>query len=154
MNRTKQAGFTMPELVVCCVVVGVLIAVSLFIAHPTDYGPARRDAARWAAISQQMMMISNYVAHEGVLPTTIPQEETPIGSEEGMVDLCFDLVPTYATELPYDPTEGAAITDTDCTQDNAQYNTGFTVLGTYNNKVTISAPAAETGEKISLTKQF
>jgi hypothetical protein len=144
----------MPELVACCVVIGVLIAVSLFIAHPTDYGPARRDAARWAAISQQMMMISNYVAHEGILPTTIPEKETPIGSGEDMADLCFDLVPTYATELPYDPTQGAAITDTNCAQEDAQYYTGFTVSGTYNNKVTISAPAAETDQKISLTKQF
>lgn len=151
---SRQSGFTMPELMVCCVVVGILIAVSLFIAHPTDYGPARRDATRWAAISQQMMMISSYVAHEGELPTTITFEELPIGSEEGMADLCYDLVPRYATELPYDPTGGTAITDTDCAQADAKYYTGFTIIGTYDNKVTISAPGAETEGKISLTKQF
>ena len=137
-----------------CLVVGLLILTSLFVAHPIDYAPVRRDATRWAAIAQQMQLLDRYVRRNGQLPDLLTKDELPIGSEDGMIDLCPYLVPGITDELPYDPKEGVDLSGQGCLSQDSAYATGFSISKTADDKVTITAPYAETGEKISLTTDF
>jgi prepilin-type N-terminal cleavage/methylation domain-containing protein len=63
------------------------------------------------------------------------------------VDLCSALVPTYMSAIPSDPT-GA--TGTSCT---ATYTSGYKIaVNAAGNRYTVSAPSAENGATISVTR--
>jgi prepilin-type N-terminal cleavage/methylation domain-containing protein len=63
------------------------------------------------------------------------------------IDLCSELAPTYIAALPTDPT-GA--TGTLCA---ATYNTGYMIaVNAAGNRYTVSAPSAENGATISVTR--
>lgn len=154
MTRYGQRGFTLPELLVFCVVVIAMLAVALAVAHPRDFTEKRRDAERWVAVAQQMQLLQRYVASRGQLPVSITEQRQAIGSEEGMINICPELVPKFADDLLYDPLYGRIETDGGCQQAGALYTTGLAIAKTKDNSVTVSAPGAESGEKISLTKKF
>lgn len=147
-------GFTLPELLVFCLVVIVLLGVALKVAHPRDYSQKTRNAERWVAVAQQMQLLGKYVASKGELPKVITEEEQLIGSDDGMANLCPYLVPEFADDLLYDPLSGAIESDSNCKEADVLYTTGLAVVKTKDNKVTVSAPDAEGGEQISLTKDF
>lgn len=93
------------------------------------------------------------IDNRGALPSGIPSTESDqsagiIGHDvgNGQIDLCDVLVSTYLAAMPFDPTaDGAHYTD--C----SDYNTGYTVIST-DNRVTIAAPSADSGEIISVTR--
>ncbi|MBI2463650.1 beta-propeller domain-containing protein [Candidatus Peregrinibacteria bacterium] len=98
--------------------------------------------------------ISEYsIDNSGALPSSIPSTENGqvaavIGNDasKGQADFCSELVPTYIAAMPFDPTaEGAHYTD--C----SDYNTGYTVIS-IDNRVTIAAPSADSGETINVTR--
>jgi hypothetical protein len=71
----------------------------------------------------------------------------------GKVDICSILVSDYLAALPVDPltNNGTAVTSTGCA---SAYDTNYTIFqSTTNNRVTVSAPAAELpGTVISVTR--
>ena len=68
------------------------------------------------------------------------------------VNLCTDLAPTYIADLPMDPSAtaptGAA---TPCNASTTAYDTGYTIALS-NGRFTITAPSAEGGATISVTR--
>jgi prepilin-type N-terminal cleavage/methylation domain-containing protein len=63
----------------------------------------------------------------------------------GVVNLCSDLTPTYLAALPMDPSSSSG------TQCSGTFDTGYTISAS-NGRFTISAPAAEDGQSISVTR--
>lgn len=154
LRYKRQSGFTLPELLVVCVLVIGLLALALKVAHPQNFSARKNNAVRWLAVAQQIQLLNQYVAAEGALPEAITEERMIVGSEEGMANLCPLLVPKYAEKLIFDPAFGREGDDGGCEETGSFYTTGIAVVKTKDNKVTVSAPGAEHGEKISLTKEF
>lgn len=68
------------------------------------------------------------------------------------VNLCTDLVPTVIADIPFDPSSGTvAGGTTPCAAGTTSYSTGYTI-SLSNSRFTISAPSAEGGATISVTK--
>ncbi len=77
--------------------------------------------------------------------SSTPATGCTIGGWSGAVNVCNDLIPTYIAALPMDP---SASSGTSC---DGIYNTGYTISQT-NGRFTISAPHAEDGATISVTR--
>lgn len=131
-----------------------LLALAMALAHPEDFEVRKRNAERWTAVAQHMQAINRYAVKEGALPVPVTEERLSVGSEQGMINICALVVPDYADKLIYDPLFGKDGTDDSCGQEGAIYTTGLAVIRTKDDKVTVSAPGAEAGEEISLTRQF
>ena len=144
----------MPELLAFCLAVIVLLAVALKVAHPQDYTSRELSAERWLAVAQAMQLVGKYTASKGHLPASITEERQEIGSDDGMVNLCPQLVPEFAKDLPYDPLYGQEPDEDGCQTQDAVYATGLEIAKTKDNKVTISIPETETGDEISLSRNF
>jgi prepilin-type N-terminal cleavage/methylation domain-containing protein len=157
MTATRRdTGFTIPELIVVIAVVGVIIAVATFFVHPKSYDASNRDAERWLDVSRLTTALSRYYVDHGSLPPGIPKEATIIGSDEGYVNMCEALVPAYLKDLPLDPQVSVQLSTDTCvsTKDAPTlYHTGYTVQYDHN-KLTVAAPAAEGGTKISVSRTF
>ena len=68
------------------------------------------------------------------------------------VNLCPNLAPTYIADLPVDPTSGSTTgAATPCNGSTTAYDTGYTISAT-SGRFTVSAPSAEGGSTISVTR--
>jgi type II secretory pathway pseudopilin PulG len=147
---TRQAGFTMPELLGVAAILTLCLIGAMTFVHPTDYGPARRDAERWTAVAELTQALDDYVREHGSLPPGISSDLAVIGNQTAMLDLCA-LTPKYLKDLPVDPRVGSEY-GTSCT--GAQpLMTGYAVRKTTGGAVEVSAPLAE-AEEINVTRTF
>src|SRR4029078_6209619 len=96
--------------------------------------------------------IDQYAAdNKGALPAGIPDTTAGAGTiSDTDVDICATLVTQYLAALPVDPLTGSGARVSNC---GAAYNTNYQVVkSTTDNRVTVSATAAELGESISVTR--
>lgn len=107
--------------------------------------PASRDAKREQDLAIMLYGIGQNLAdHKGVFmcpegPREFPKTDTLIA--KAIYDIAPCLVPTYLPKLPTDPVTGSW-------ENQYRYNTGYRMMINPNNgKLSISAPAAETGNK-------
>ncbi len=144
-NIARKAGFTLIELLVVIGILTILLALVLVAINPARQFAIANNAKRRADINTIINAISQYqVDNKGALPANITSSSATIANTGA--DICAALVTTYAAKLPIDPLVG---TYTDCTT----YNTGYTVFkSSANNRVTVSAPNAEIGDSISVTR--
>ena len=149
----RERGFTILELVVVGFFLLLCIGGSFVLIHPKDFGAQRRDAARLQDVAQMMQVLNRYVADNGQLPADLPAKTTNIGNQQGEVDLCKDFT-AHLTDIPMDPLAGGEQSSKNCASSDAVYTTGYAIVKSSNNTVTISAPYAEMGDKISLTRRF
>ena len=97
--------------------------------------------------------------HKGLVPAGIPV--APAAALEikdaaaGGADICALIVPTYIAALPVDPQVdsgtgvGAAVVD--CTRVGG-YHTGYTIVQTANNRITVTATTIELADPVSVTR--
>lgn len=152
-EKYSQKGFTMPELLVVGGVFTVLVMVSVLLIHPDDYTPEQRDAERLTETAQLMQAFNKYVAEHNSLPGGLTEEQKTLGSEEGMLYYCPELVPKYLKDLPWDPLGGGSYNEVLCHPTDPMFTTGYTIQ-LKGSALTIAAPAAELGEKISITRTY
>lgn len=147
-------GFTLPELLVVIAIFAVLGGVSLFLlrSHPTDV--ERRNAERQTNVAYIVQAITNYHKKYHKLPTEITTADKYIENTEDGADICAALVPEFASDLPYDPTRGGFTVADTCNAPDQEYLTGYVIRRNADNSITVSAPGAEAGKRISITKQF
>lgn len=151
----REAGFTIPELLVAIVIIGVLGLAAFFLTRPKDVDAARNNAQRQTDVALLVQILSEYRHNNGHLPDTISTKEQLIGSEEGQADLCSVLVPDFLTDVPFDPLSSAYALDDACNAEGQQYITGYSVWRNKDStEVTVRAPAAEEGQKIQITKSY
>lgn len=151
---SNQRGFTLPELLVVGTVGLLLVGVGIFLIRPNDFGAEKRNAERRLHLASIMMAIEKYEADTGNLPPNIIEDETTIGNEEGGPDLCDDLVPKYAKDLPKDPAISLKVLeDSACNDPQQLYVSGYTAR-LAGDRVILAAPAAEKDEIIELEQWF
>jgi prepilin-type N-terminal cleavage/methylation domain-containing protein len=161
VKHLKQAGFTMPELIVAIVLlIGALIGAA-FVLRVDPQMAAQDNAQRRIDLAAMARGLHAYQhAHSGALPDGILDKPVVIGNIDGELDLCAELVPAYMGDLPLDPTTGAkASNDTTtivnkdgqpCSASNMRYSTAYTILKDSADGFTLGAPSSESGITLSL----
>lgn len=135
----------------------VCLALLLIILNPKKNFAEQNNAQRRADVLNILNAIDDYkAANNGNLPSSMISvtSVTPIGSALGKVNLCADLVPSYLADIPVDPTNGGKTpSNANCAAPGVSYGSGYTVsVSTQTKRVTVSAPAAENGAVISVTR--
>jgi hypothetical protein len=119
---------------------------SVFAAGPSD--AFQRNLLRTHAVNRIADAIIAYtVANSGYFPTPITATATNIGDDVTEIDICADLVPSFEPFIGWDPSYSTG-SYMDCTT----YDSGFTVSLDASNVLTVSAPYAELGVVISVTR--
>ncbi len=158
--RSYSSGFTLVELVVVVGILAALLAIVLVAINPGRQFAQANNTQRRSDVNAILNAVHQYAAdNQGVLPAGIDATERTICAPANgaspcatnAVDLCAILVPTYIADLPRDPTVGTISGGNNCTSATA-YNTGYTIVTTTANRITVSAPSAELGETIAVTR--
>jgi type II secretory pathway pseudopilin PulG len=156
-DKRRDAGFTIPELLVAGFLVLVIILLSFIFVHPRDYVPQNRNADRWLGVAHLMQALNRYEAENHHLPTGLTDKPQIIGNNQDELDWCGNLVPKYMEDVPLDPTRGYQVAVDTClaTDDSpTAYSTGFSIKKSKDGTVTITAPYAEGKQDIHLSHKY
>jgi prepilin-type N-terminal cleavage/methylation domain-containing protein len=156
MNKTlaqNRKGFTLIEILVVIGILAVLFAIVLIAINPARQFSQANNTKRRSDVNAILNAIHQYAAdNHGALPAGIAATTGIISSGGSGVDICASLVTRYLAALPVDPLTNSGTAVSNCT-DPAGYDTNYTVFrSATDNRVTVSAPAAELGETINVTR--
>lgn len=142
-------GFTMIELMMVIGIISVLSTIMLVALNPAQKFSQANNTKRRTDTNAILNAISEYAAdNKGALPAGITTT-TQIISNTG-ANICSALVTQYIASLPVDPLTNKGTPISTC---SGSFNTNYTASkSATNNRVTVSAPAAELGETISVTR--
>lgn len=148
-KRTARKGFTLIELLVVIGILAILLAIVLVAINPARQFAQANNTQRSSDVNALLNAIHQYaVDNNGTLPTGIEQTAGAISTAG--VDICTFLVNDYLAALPVDPTDGDDAPVTEC---GTAYNTAYEVaVSTESGRITVTAPAAELGQVISITR--
>ncbi len=150
----NQRGFTLPELLVTILIMAALALSGYLFIHPKNDTPALQDAERQSGIAYIVQSVNRYYAKEGHLPTAITTKAAFIGSGTGNVDLCKDLVPYYASDLPLDPTLSAQVVDERCNSSEQTYLTGYLIWRNAESTLITVVATGSSGQKITISHAY
>lgn len=149
--QPTQRGFTLIELLVVMGIIAGLASVVLIAINPSRQFAQTRNTQRIANINAILNAIGQYIAdNQGRLPAGIdldPATVQPLATSAA--NLCEDLVPTFIPALPRDPSVPDPSPITICA---TAYDTAYTVNQDSSGRLTITAPNAELGITISVTR--
>jgi type IV pilus assembly protein PilA len=156
--KNRKSGFTLIEILVVIGIIAVLAAIVIVAINPARQFAQARNSQRQANIETILNAIGQNLAdNKGIFTCngsaySIPTTAVNIGATSGEADLSSCLVPTYIPSMVSDPT--GTTTPTACTPTSSgTYETCYKVLkDATTGRITVSAPDAELGETISLTR--
>ena len=142
-------GFTLIELLVVIGVLAILLTITLIAINPARQFSQSNNTKRRSDVNAILNAVHQYAAdNKGTLPTGITAVVQNISNTAA--DICASVVPTYIAALPVDPLTNNGASVTDC---GVAYDTNYTVVrSATNNRITVTAPAAELSEAISVTR--
>lgn len=148
-NNTAQKGFTLIELLVVIGVLAVLLAIVLIAINPARQFSQANNTKRASDVNAILNAVHQYAAdNRGALPSGITTTSQSIGSAGA--NICAAVVPTYIAALPVDPLTNNGTAVATC---SGTYATNYTIVtSASDNRITVSAPAAELGATISVTR--
>jgi len=149
MNKqfTKK-GFTLIEVLLVIVIISILAGIVIVAINPARQIAQSNNTQRDADVKAILDSVAEYaIDNRGSLPASITTAALEMGSGAGLVNICADLVPTYLSAMPYDPTNTTA-SYTSC----SSYTSGYNISKDADNRVTVAAPNAELSEVISITR--
>lgn len=152
VKKKKSArGFTLIEILVVIGMVAILAAVVLIAINPLRQFAQARNSQRSANVNAILNAIGNRIAeNKGIFTdattctSALPSTTTGLGKTVTNYDIRPCLVPTYISELPYDPTNGTnTCIANDCGGAGEDYDTKYTVAqDTTSGRITVCAPGA------------
>lgn len=144
--RTKK-GFTLLEVLLVIAIIAILAAIVIIAINPAKQLADSRNAQRRSDVETILNGVYQYmVDNNGTIPATITVTATEIcktgaTSCSGLIDLgVITANEKYIVSMPTDPT-GASTN-----------GSGYTILKTANNRITVTAPDAENSATISVTR--
>ncbi|MFM2381988.1 MAG: hypothetical protein RLZZ76_755 [Candidatus Parcubacteria bacterium] len=145
--KQHKGGFTLIEILIVIGIIAVLATIVLVAVNPARQFAQANNAHRASDINALLNAVGQYIVDsKGVIPSQITTTSQDISN--GGADICALLMPTYIPSLPQDPrsNDGAGITS--CTT----YNSNYAIKKDSDGRVTVSAPDAELGATISVTR--
>ena len=149
-RSAHQKGFTLIELLVVIGILAVLLAIVLIAINPARQFAQANNTQRRSDVTSVLNAIHQYAAdNKGILPTGVPVSGTVGIATVGTGSVfCDALVPTYIAALPKDPSAGAFV---DCSNYDTNYSISIS-SGSGTPRITITAPSAELGTIIGVTR--
>jgi len=152
-ERKIKAGFTLIELTIALAIFVVIAGVAIVSLNPIGQFSKARNSQRELHLQALMGAIRQNAADSGTgiftcAGGTIPTSTKRMAIGAANYDIAGCIVPTYLITLPFDPSTSSAryVSNTD-------YDTGYLILrNASTGAVTLSAPAAELGKIISITR--
>ncbi len=152
MLKTKK-GFTLIELLVVIGILAILLAITLIAINPARQFGQANNTRRRSDVLQILNAIHQYAAeNNGQLPPevlAISGTAATTLNGTNFPNLCAQLMTTYIPAIPTDPSLNTpAITDCSTTT----WNTGYALAKDAANRVTVTAPLADLGATIQVTR--
>lgn len=141
----RERGFTLLEILVVVAAISLLAGIVIVSLNPSKQLAETRNAQRRVDVNTILNGIYQYAIDAGSLPASITTSTTNIcktgGSCAGLIDLAvLTTNGTYLVGMPTDPTGSST------------NGTGYFVSRNANGRVTVTAPSAEQGATITVTR--
>ncbi len=152
--KRQGKGFTLIELLVVIGILAILLAITLIAINPARQFSQSNNTKRSADVNAILNATNQYMAdNKGTLPPGITTTAQTIAAT-AFNTFCTAVVPQYIAALPVDPlTAGGAqpVQSSGCT--GTTWTTGYMIQQIAgSNRLTVSAPAAELGSTITVTR--
>jgi len=145
MHKIRK-GFTLLEVLLVVAIIGILAGIVILAINPTKQLADTKNAQRRVDVNTVLNAVYQYALdNDGSLPASITTTQTEIcktgGTCTGLVDLSvLTASGTYLVAMPTDPTG------------ETTNGAGYEIYKNANGRVTVSAPDAEQGATISVTR--
>lgn len=133
-------GFTLIELLVVIAILSILLVIVLVAINPAKQTRDARNTQRRADVLTILNAVNQYYVANGIFPRGVATGSAVL-IDKDLTGFCDDLVTdgNYIAALPFDPIKHTpSYHYTSC----SDYDTGYTILETSGDRVTVSAPEA------------
>jgi len=148
--KKNNSGFTLLEVLLVVAIIAILAGIVIFAINPTKQLADTRNTQRKADVNTILNAVYQYtIDTKGTIPASITTTTTAICRSDVATSTCTGLIEltsylttneTYLTAIPRDPLATSTT------------STGYSISKSANGRVTVSAPSAEQGQTISVTR--